>query len=89
MKKATILTYLKISVLADLLIQYSDELNAKEGQIKPKLRQVLNELDADLSIVSNAMYELGDVRRKNTIQEIQNKIDTIFRKSFNDFSLIK
>jgi hypothetical protein len=89
MKKQTILTYLKISVLADLLLQYSDEVSSQEGELKPRLKELLTTLDADLSIIANAMYEIGDVRRKNTIQEIQNKIDTIFRKSFNELSLIK
>ena len=89
MKKQTILTYLKISVLADLLLQYSDEVSNQEGELKPRLKELLTALDGDLSIVANAMYEIGDVRRKNTIQEIQNKIDTIFRKTFSELSLIK
>lgn len=89
MKKQTILTYLKISVLADLLIQYTDEINKEEGNLKPKLKELITELDADLTIVADAAYLIEDVRRKNTIQEIQNKIDTIFRKTFNEVILLK
>lgn len=84
MKKETILQYLKISVMADLLIQYADIIEG-ESPVKNKL----NEIIKDLEPLSNAMYEIDAVRKSNIIQEIQNKIDTIFRHSFREIEIKK
>lgn len=84
MKKSTFLIYLKISVFADLMIQNSDELKEDGGELKPKLKLLLKELEEPLEVIAGAMYEIKDIRSKNTIQQIQNKIDTIFRQEFKE-----
>lgn len=78
--RATIIKYLKVSILSDLLIQFLDELQ-ENSNVSIKLMELKKEVDVYLSNLSNAGYEIKELRNTNLIQEIQNKVDTIFRKN--------
>lgn len=88
MKKKQILTWLKVSILSDLLIQYIDEF-AGDNHVSDKMKKFKFELEKDLENISEITYQL-DVFRTNTfIQNIQSKVDTIFRKEFKEIEIKK
>lgn len=75
MTKGKIITYLKVSILSDLLIQYIDDFEREQN--------IDTELISKLEKLSNIMYESKDIKNSNMVQMIQNKVDTIFRKNID------
>lgn len=79
MNRTKLIQYIKVSVLSDLLIQYIDDF-AGENKMTDKLKS----LEKDLVAISDIMYQVDHIRKNKYVQEIQNKIDTIIRKTIQN-----
>ena len=81
-KKGTIINYLKVSILSDLLIQYMDNIR-EDNEFSKKLDSLIKELEP----LSDSTYAITNLQTNTTVQDIQNKVDSIFRHTFRDIEI--
>lgn len=74
---------MKVSIMCDLLIQYMD--NIQQDSV---LKKNMENLIKDIAPICDAMYEMKALKNNTTVQEIQNKVDTIFRRTFEEIKII-
>lgn len=83
MKKNTAINIIKLLVLSDLMIQISDEVLSEKSELKTKL----DEINKYLEPVVDSMYNHQDFRRTTIVQELQHKIDSLFRHTFKELEI--